>query len=134
MVLNLFSPVIGQLEHGLQASAVKQKTYAANIANVDTPNYKAQRVSFQTQLENHLTLSTNSALRTDPRHISFSKNSAEGIKLETLHTTQRQPNGNNVDIDLEMAELAKNQLWYNAMTERISGKFSSLRSVINEGK
>lgn len=131
--MNLFSPIVSQLEQGLQASALKQKTYAANIANVDTPNYKAQRVSFQSVLEQQLTPGSTTH-RTDPRHISFSQNSASGIKLETLHTTQRQPNGNNVDIDLEMAELAKNQLWYNAMTERISGKFSSLRSVINEGK
>ncbi len=132
--MNLFSPVISQLEHGLQASALKQKTYAANIANVDTPNFKAQRVSFQSVLENQLSSGSLATHRTDPRHISFSKSSVSGIKLETLHTTQRQPNGNNVDIDLEMAELAKNQLWYNAMTERISGKFSTLRSVINEGK
>ena len=132
--MNLFSPVIGQLEHGLQASALKQKTYSANISNVDTPNYKAQRVSFQALLDNEIRESAGVAHRTDPRHISFSNQSSSGIQVETLHTTQRQPNGNNVDIDLEMAELAKNQLWYNAMTERISGKFSSLRSVINEGK
>jgi len=132
--MNLFSPVIGQLEQGLQAAALKQKAYAANIANVDTPNYKAQRVSFQSVLNEQLGTSSFAAHRTNERHLSFSQDSSNGIRIETPQGTQRQPNGNNVDIDVEMAELAKNQLWNNAMTDRISGKFSSLRSVINEGR
>ena len=50
------------------------------------------------------------------------------------NTTTYKPNGNNVDMDLEMAELAKNQLWFNALTERVNGKFNTLRTVINEGR
>ena len=42
--------------------------------------------------------------------------------------------GNSVDIDKEMADLATNQIYYNALTERISGKFSSLQNVIRGGK
>ena len=42
--------------------------------------------------------------------------------------------GNSVDIDQEMADLATNQIYYNALTERISGKFSSLQNVIRGGK
>ena len=42
--------------------------------------------------------------------------------------------GNSVDIDKEMADLASNQIYYNALTERISGKFSSLQNVIRGGK
>jgi flagellar basal-body rod protein FlgB len=43
-------------------------------------------------------------------------------------------NGNSVDIDKEMADLAANQIYYNALTERINGKFSTLQNVIRGGK
>ena len=42
-------------------------------------------------------------------------------------------NGNNVDVDHEMAELAKNQLYYQAVVDRLNGKFSSLEKVIRGG-
>lgn len=133
--MQLFSPVIQNLETGLQAAAMKQKAHAANIANVDTPNYKATRVSFESELSQKMSLAPLQSHKTHVNHLSFTGEShTPSIRTHTLSTTQRQPNGNNVDMDLEMSELAKNQLWYNAMTERISGKFNSLRSVINEGK
>ena len=43
-------------------------------------------------------------------------------------------NGNSVDMDQEMAELAKNQIYYNALMERINGKFAVLQTVIRGGK
>ncbi|MBM7705983.1 flagellar basal-body rod protein FlgB [Chryseomicrobium aureum] len=132
--MNLFSPIVSQLENGIHTAALKQKTHASNIANVDTPNYKAQKVSFKTNLDQHLQSNQLTAIRTNSQHLSFSNELANGLKVEINQSTQRQPNGNNVDIDVEMAEIAKNQLWYNALTERINGKFSSLRSVINDGK
>lgn len=42
-------------------------------------------------------------------------------------------NGNNVDIDKEMAELAENQIYYNGLVDRINGKFGSLQTVIRGG-
>ena len=71
--------------------------------------------------------------RTDARHLEFQSGQA-ATPVTINRNTKMTPNGNNVDMDFEMAELAKNQLWYNAVTERVNGKFSSLRSVINEGR
>lgn len=42
-------------------------------------------------------------------------------------------NGNSVDIDKEMTELAENQIYYQALVERINGKFNSIKSVLNGG-
>ena len=41
--------------------------------------------------------------------------------------------GNNVDIDTEMSELSKNLLYYNVLSEKVSGEFSKLRSAITGG-
>lgn len=43
-------------------------------------------------------------------------------------------NGNSVDLDKEMADMATNQIYFNALTERINGKFNTLQTVIRGGK
>ncbi|WP_456275504.1 flagellar basal body rod protein FlgB [Bacillus sp. AK128] len=130
--MNLFSGTINNLESSLKYSTLKQSAIAQNIANVDTPNYKAKEVlkpSFQTELKTAM-----QAKRTDVRHFHFSNtNQSSGIVV-TRPNSQYNHNGNSVDIDKEMSELAENQIYYNALIERINGKFNSLRTVISGGK
>lgn len=130
--MNLFPQSIQNMERALSTATLKQRVHAGNIANVDTADYKSKQVNFQQAME-QASASRMRSYRTDPRHLEFqSGQSASPVTVN--HNTKMTPNGNNVDMDFEMAELAKNQLWYNAVTERVNGKFSSLRSVINEGR
>ncbi len=48
--------------------------------------------------------------------------------------TSYQANGNNVDMDKEMADMAENQIYYEALVDRLNGKFNSLQTVIRGGK
>lgn len=133
--MNIFSSTIQTLENTLSAAALKQKTHSANIANVDTPNYKSKQVDFQTALDAAASKQTFASYRTNAKHIPFGSESQKFDPRVTVNnSTEIKANGNNVDMDVEMAELAKNQLLYNAATERISGKFRSLGSVINGGR
>ena len=68
--MNFFGGMISQLERGLNFSATKGKVISQNIANVDTPNYKAKNVSFKEVFANAQTNSLE-AYRTDARHIDF---------------------------------------------------------------
>jgi flagellar basal-body rod protein FlgB len=133
--MNIFSQSFQSLEQGLSAAALKQRVHSSNIANVDTPNYKSKHVDFQSTLDGVLKNSSISSYKTDPRHLSFGNgSSSSNPAIKVNESTQYNPNGNNVDMDVEMSELAENQLWYNAMTERMNGKFNSLRTVINGGR
>nr|WP_144920144.1 flagellar basal body rod protein FlgB [Paenibacillus bovis] len=129
--MNLFSNNISLLEKGLDYSALKNKTIAQNIANVDVPNYKKKTVSFKEVLADstkHI-----DTYRSDPRHFPISlKNSSPTIQTST--NWQYHHNGNNVDIDKEMSDLATNQIYYQALVERINGKFSTLQNVIKGGR
>lgn len=116
----------------MSTSTLKQRVHAGNIANVDTANYKSKQVNFQQVME-QASVSRMNSYRTDARHLEF-QSGAAATPVTVNHNTKMTPNGNNVDMDFEMAELAKNQLWYNAVTERVNGKFSSLSSVINGGR
>ncbi|ANU24591.1 flagellar basal body rod protein FlgB [Planococcus donghaensis] len=133
--MNIFPKSIESMEQALSAATLKQRVHSANIANVDTANYKSKKVDFQAALDTAMSNQNLSSYKTDNRHVSFSNESLVGTtRVLTNNSTQYNNNGNNVDMDLEMAELAKNQLWYNAVTERVNGKLNSLSSVINGGR
>ncbi|MGO4887787.1 flagellar basal body rod protein FlgB [Anaerobacillus sp. MEB173] len=113
------------LEQALNNASLRQKTISQNVANVDTPNYKSKQVIFK----NHLNEAMN-AHRTDERHFQFSSSNKGGPVIKTMNNTFVNHNGNNVDIDYEMAEMAKNQIYYNALIDRMNGRFSSLKTVL----
>ncbi|MER2088127.1 MAG: flagellar basal body rod protein FlgB [Sporosarcina sp.] len=130
--MNIFGTTISQLERGLDFSATKGKVIAQNIANIDTPNYKAKSVSFKEVLadakENSL-----EAYRTDARHIAFRSHTTNPGVFNYSNLRYRQ-DGNGVDMDKEQANLAANQIYYNAVVDRLSGKFNSLQNVIKGGR
>ncbi|OAH53755.1 flagellar biosynthesis protein FlgB [Domibacillus aminovorans] len=128
--MNLFSNSITSLEHGLNYASLQQKAIANNIANVDTPNYKSQEVSFKQILEKKS--DSLQANRTNERHFTFSSTS-DGTIIAKRNLSYNE-SGNNVDIDQEMSDLATNQIYYNALTDRLSSKFSSLSNVIRGGR
>ena len=129
--MELFSNTFRNLENSLDYSSMKQKVISQNIANVDTPNYKAKNVttrSFREALQASI-----DSYRTDQRHFEFSTKSNNSAIVTQQNVTYNN-NGNSVDIDKEMTALATNQIYYNAVTDRLSGKFSSLQNVIRGGK
>ncbi|MBD3109450.1 flagellar basal body rod protein FlgB [Bacillus sp. AGMB 02131] len=130
--MSLFSGTITSLEYALDYASQKQKVISNNIANADTPNYKAKSVSFSKMLESEMNSSL-SANKTDNRHFDFtSTTGTNGVYVNK--NVSYNHNGNSVDIDQEMSSLAMNQIYYNAVTDRINGKFQSLQNVIKGGR
>ena len=129
--MDLFSGTIGNLENSIQYASAKNNVISNNISNVDTPNYKAEKVSFKSALENEM--SGLQARTTNERHLNFGEEENRPYRIVKDASTTYNHNGNNVDIDKEMSELAKNQIYYNSLIDRMNGKFSSLQSVIRGG-
>lgn len=73
------------------------------------------------------------ARTTNERHLNFGEEENRPYRIVKDASTTYNHNGNNVDIDREMSELAKNQIYYNSLIDRMNGKFSSLQSVIRGG-
>ena len=67
--MDLFSGTIQNLENALGRADIKQKVLTNNIANIDTPNYKAKKVSFRNLLDQET--SNLEAVKTDYRHVDF---------------------------------------------------------------
>lgn len=135
--MDLFgSSTIRSLEIGLNGAQIRQNAISQNVANVDTPNYKAKQVQFKHVLDGEKNKQAMKANRTHENHFEFkyaSTSYLEPIVTENRNT-QYNHNGNNVDIDHEMSELAKNQIYYNALVDRLNGSFQSLETVIRGGR
>ncbi|MCT2534516.1 flagellar basal body rod protein FlgB [Aquibacillus koreensis] len=133
--MSLFGGTISKLENSIDYATLKNQTIANNIANVDTANYKAKKVSFKNVLNQQVD-HTFQAKRTHPKHVSFDSTSLSKspFRVVTDQSTSFNHNGNNVDIDKQMTELAENQIYYQALIDRINGKFNSLNTVIKGGR
>ncbi|MFD1928709.1 flagellar basal body rod protein FlgB [Sporosarcina siberiensis] len=130
--MNIFGNTIQSLELGLNYSATKGKTIAQNIANIDTPNYKAKNVSFKEVFSN-VKAQNIGAYQTDERHIDF-KNRSTHTGVFNYANFRYRHDGNGVDMDKEQSSLAANQIYYNAVVDRLNGKFSTLQNVIKGGR
>lgn len=125
------------LKTALEGLTARQRTIADNVANVDTPNFKAARVSFETALkqargsiEQPLPM-----LRVKDAVPGPGEAPAEIQPTVTVEAhTGRRNDGNNVDVDAEMLELADTNLRFNALIQVMSQKIQGLRYVINEGR
>lgn len=122
------------LEKGMDASWQRNSVIMNNIANVDTPNFKSSRVEFESLFKSALQGSGVRAKRTRDKHIDFGSgniNTTSAVTMQNDATTMRM-DGNNVDIDYENAQLAKNQLFYYTLTQQLNAEFSMLRNAIEE--
>lgn len=130
MIDKIFSNV-GVLQKGLDASWLKNEVITNNIANVDTPNFKSSSVSFESAFKSALSGNSLAAKKTRDKHIDFQSQSMEAT-VTTNGDTSNGLDGNNVDIDYENAELAKNTIYYSTLIKQVTSEFRKLNSAINK--
>jgi flagellar basal-body rod protein FlgB len=123
------NPIINVMSRALDASSLRQKSISNNIANVDTPNYKATKVSFEEMLQKEFS-SNFVGNRTDNKHVAIGASGRIPTPVLSKDNTVLKNNGNGVDLDYEMTELSKNTLWYNSLTYSINEEFNLLKTVI----
>ncbi|MFZ5639095.1 MAG: flagellar basal body rod protein FlgB [Bacillota bacterium] len=130
----LVSDTTKLMEKALDAASMRNSVIADNLANVDTPGFKRSEVKFEDELARALNKSGGiTGRRTHEKHLPIGVQPATEVapRLEVQHDTSMRNDGNNVDIDREMAALAKNTILYNALVQQISGEFQKLKSVIS---
>lgn len=119
------------LQKNLDLRLRNQQIIASNIANAQTPGYRAKRFEFQKALRQAVDGNEHGLAVTNPRHISA------GGSLETVHgtvtevkATQGLGDGNSVDVDHEMVSLAQNQLMYEASVQLLNKKMGIIKYVV----
>lgn len=115
------------LHRALDASAMRQEAVSTNIANVNTPEYKAKRVDFEQQLRKAVSSGMD---QTHDKHFGANDLSTVTPTIREREGTMIRDDGNNVDIDQEMAELSANTIYYNSLVTQLSAKYSMVRTAL----
>lgn len=109
---------------------MSQRYSMENIANIDTPNYKAKWVSFENQLGARLKAGKNATSRAKiVADVDDAIKNTKSLVLRDYSETAREDN-NNVDLDSEFVEIARTQLQYQYSIRQISQEFQRLRTAI----
>jgi flagellar basal-body rod protein FlgB len=129
-----FDPIIGALNTSLNLRLTNQNVLSSNIANADTPGYKAQKLEFEGALRE--ALGTEGGLKpvaTDEKHIARKPTDPVNPEIYDDPNGVESLDGNTVDRAAEMAKLAENQLLYDASVEMLKRKLGMLKYSITEG-
>lgn len=134
----LFNKTMNLMARGLDAASLRNQVIANNLANVDTPGFKRSDVLFEEELRRAMAGTQKLQGRlTHEKHIPIPEvRNPENVvvpKIVTEHKTSIRNDGNNVDIDREMAQMAKNSIMYNALVQEINGEFRKMKMAI-EGR
>jgi len=107
----------------LNAYSLRQRGIAENIANIETRGYKPVKVSFEEQLRETLNRKRPKGRQTQPGHLEIGGTPAQvNPKIEF----ENRP----VNLEDEMAELAKNQIRYEFVTRQLHGSFEAIHTAI----
>lgn len=116
------------LEGLVQAANIRQKVISSNIANVDTPGYKAKDVKF-----NNLLSSEKKLLTTNPKHVG-------GGNASTVSSTAKVEDNlswedkNNVELNVEVAKMTENALLHDTAVTILSSKIRMYKNAISVRK
>lgn len=131
MIRTIFDGVFDFLERTLDLRGLRQRLIASNIANEETPNYKAMDVNFQAELERRMG-GRLQVVTTREGHMEgggFFHGPDVIVSLSPAGL-----DGNSVSLEKEMVKLAENAIMYNATARIISKRFQILREAIKEGR
>jgi flagellar basal-body rod protein FlgB len=129
-----FDPVIGALNTSMNLRLMNQNVISSNIANADTPGYKAQAMEFESSLRD--ALGAGDGMKADISHEDHIRREPTDPVNPVIYN---DPNGvesldgNTVERGVEMAKMAENQLLYDASADMIKKKLGMLKYGITEG-
>jgi flagellar basal-body rod protein FlgB len=118
------SSAIETLRRQMAIAVAKQVASAGNLANVDTPGYKAKEVNFSETLKNKLT----------PVNSTFPAAANDSVVLQDVEGLPARRDGNNVQLDRELLSMSKAAGDFAAAQTALAAKFRLVRYAINESR
>lgn len=131
----MFKPM-DVMQRSLSASWMRNAVIRNNIANIETPNFKASEVEFESILARALTEGGFTGAVTHMGHREFGTGNINTVRPRVYQQRglSMRMDGNNVDIESENVKLAQNSLFYNTVMEKLNSEIRRLRLAISEGR
>jgi flagellar basal-body rod protein FlgB len=132
-VVNKLDDALRFQQTALSLRAARQELLASNIANADTPSYKAKDIDFASALQ--VALSGTSAavpvVKTSPMHLEGNSGAAVmGAPVMYRKPVQPSADGNTVDMDIERAQFADNALRYEASVTFVREELGAMMKAL----
>ncbi|MHC1745197.1 MAG: flagellar basal body rod protein FlgB [Syntrophobacteraceae bacterium] len=122
----VFDRTIQLMQDRLQLSSVNQKVVSGNLANINTPGYKAKAMAFEDVLRESMEDPGARLVQSNLKHI----NPADTIgAMKAAEVVESGP----VDLDTEMMKLSRNSIEYQFMISMLNKKFTMIKNAISEG-
>ena len=124
---------LSTIRTAMNLRAYRQEVLASNIANADTPHYKARDLDFASALSNVMAGKGDGGLQmkqTSVRHLQGEATALFGDDLRYRTEYQGAVDGNTVNMDVERAAFAENSLQYEAMITTLRSRFGDLRMAM----
>lgn len=125
------------LNKSMDAASLRKDVIANNIANADTPKFKRSEVLFEDKMRMYLDENkpnSDQLSRTNSRHIQIKQENYDLEKfqpdIQTLKDLSYRNDENNVDVDVEMANSTKNDIYYDSVSQSMSNELKLLRMAI----
>lgn len=136
--IGLFDRHIQLISKSLDFRAERNQLLAGNIANIETPGYKAKDIVFEQALGKAMRSHQPGPLEvTNARHLDGrTATPLTLVKPEVINAANPSGSldGNSVELEKEMAKLAENQVGFQALTQMMTFKFNQLRNAMREGE
>lgn len=131
--MNIDDKTTQALAASLKYRQMRQELISSNIANAETPGYKAKKIDFEEALSRALDTDDQMQMKTtDGKHYNVGNGGFNNLQPEI---TEREDgivsmDGNTVDRDKELAEMAENKIMYDASVQLLNKKLGLLKYAI----
>lgn len=129
--MKIFDQTFDGLQRAMDIHFRRHAVLSSNIANSETPNYRARDVDFAGELSKAFGEVDQTLMKTDPRHLDLA--SAERDTVIFDQSSTMGSDGNNVDLDVQIGRMSANGRAYETATSLMSQKFKLLRAFTRRG-
>ncbi len=131
------SKTLQALAASLKFREMRQEIISSNVANANTPDYKAKRVDFEAALARALDTDEQQTLKSDDgKHFNVGGGGFNNLAPEIYEDPNGivSDDGNTVDVEAEMAKMAENKILYDATIQLLNKKLGMMKYIINSEK
>jgi flagellar basal-body rod protein FlgB len=128
--MKIFDSQFDGLQKALELSWRRNEAITSNISNAETPQYRAVDLNFAGELDRAMLGKPSEVIKTNGKHLDISDNHLAHLSPDLSGATK--PDGNNVDIDIQMGRLAYNSGKYSMNTSLLRKKFQFLYNAIRQ--
>jgi len=128
----IFDSTLRALATSAKMRELKQGVISANVANVETPGYKAQKLDFEDQLKSAIAHENQVE---SGEHMFTDQGEIKDVKADIYDNPDIDygNDGNTVDMEKEMAAMVENNIMYRAASQLITKKLAALRYAASDG-